>query len=57
MFSIYFTKKYFSLQPKKKLNIEISADTEASTVVGYAVLLTNRLISISTDGHRHFDLI
>ena len=55
VFDIKYQKNFESAQPKKvefKFNGVVPAGT-----YGYALVLTNKLISIGSDGQRHFDLI
>ena len=55
VFDIRYQKNFESAQPIKvefKFNGVIPAG-----IYGYALVLTNKLISISSDGQRHFDLI
>ena len=54
-FSIRYQKNYTASQPIKvefKFNAVVPND-----VNGYALVLTNKLVSISSDGQRHFDLL
>ena len=55
VFDIRYQKNFASAQPIKvefKFNNVVPAG-----IYGYALVLTNKLISISSDGQRHFDLI
>ena len=55
VFDIRYQKKYTASQPIKK---EFKFDgVVPNNVNGYALVLTNKLGSISSDGQRHFDLI
>ena len=55
VFDIRYQKKFESAQPIK---VEFKFDGVISAVIyGYALVLTNKLISISSDGQRHFHLI
>ena len=55
VFDIRYHKNYTASQPIK---IEFKFDgLVPDNVNGYALVLTNKLISISSDGQRHFDLI
>ena len=55
VFDIRYRKNFESAQPIK---VEFKFDGVISAgIYGYALVLTNRLISISSDGQRHFDLI
>ena len=54
-FDIRYQKKFESSQPKK---VEFKLDgVVPAGIYGYALVLTNRLVSISSDGQRMFDLI
>ena len=55
VFDIRYQKNFENAQPIKvefKFNGVVPND-----VNGYALVLTNKLVSISSDGQRHFDLI
>ena len=55
VFDIRYQKNYTASQPIK---IEFKFDgVVPNNVNGYALVLTNKLVSISSDGQRHFDLI
>ena len=55
VFDIRYQKKYTASQPIK---VEFKFDRVVpNNVNGYALVLTNKLVSISSDGQRHFDLI
>ena len=55
VFDIRYQKKFESSQPKK---VEFKFDgVIPAGIYGYALVLTNKLISISSDGQRHFDLM
>ena len=55
VFDIRYLKKFESVQPIK---VEVVIDgVVPAGIYGYALVLTNKLISISSDGQRHFDLI
>ena len=55
VFDIRYQKIYTASQPIK---VEIKFDgVVPNDVNGYANVLTNKLVSISSDGQRHFDLI
>ena len=55
VFDIRYQKIYTASQPIK---VEFNFDgLVPNNVNGYALVLTKRLISISSDGQRHFDLI
>ena len=55
VFDIRYQKNFESAQPIK---VEFNFDgVVPAGIYGYASVLTNRLISISSDGQRHFDLI
>ena len=54
-FDIRYQKRFESAQPIKvefKFNGAVPAG-----IYGYALVLTNKILSISSDGQRHFDLI
>ena len=54
VFDIRYQKNFENDQP---INVEIilSGNFDAGTY-GYALVLTNKLISLRTDGQRHFDI-
>ena len=55
VFDIRYQKNYTAAQPIK---VEFKFDgIVPNNVNGYALVLTNKLVSISSDGQRHFDLI
>ena len=55
VFDIRYQKNYTASQPIK---VEFNFDEVVpNNVNGYALVLTNKLFSISSDGQRHFDLI
>ena len=55
VFDIRYQKDYTASQP---INVEFNIDgVVPNNVNGYALVLTNKLVSISSDGQRHFDLI
>ena len=55
VFEIRYQKIYTASQPIK---VEFNFDgVVPNNVNGYALVLTNKLVSISSDGQRHFDLI
>ena len=55
VFDIRYQKNYTAFQPIK---VENKFDgVVPNNVNGYALVLTNKLVSISSDGQRHFDLI
>ena len=55
VFDVRDQQKFTASKPKKK---EFKFDgVVPSDVNGYALVLTNKLVSISSDGQRHFDLI
>ena len=55
VFDIRYQKNYTASQPIK---VEFKLDgVVPNDVNGYALVLTNKLVSISSDGQRHFDLI
>ena len=55
VFDIWYQKNFEKAQPMK---VEFKFDGVISAgIYGYALVLTNKLVSISSDGERHFDLI
>ena len=55
VFDIRYQKNYTASQPIK---VEFKFDgVVPNNVIGYALVLTNKLVSISIDGQRHLDLI
>ena len=55
VFDIRYQKKLERTQPKK---VECKfLEDGPSRIYGYALVLTNKLVSISSDVQRHFDLI
>ena len=55
VFDVRYQKNYTASQPIK---LEFNFDgIVPNDVNGYALVLTNKLFSISSDGQRHFDLI
>ena len=55
VFDIRYKKNYTASQPIK---VEFKFDgVVPNNVNGYALVLTNKLVSISSDGQRHFDLL
>ena len=55
VFDIRFQKNLESAQPIK-VEFKFSENIPAG-IYGYALVLTNKLVSISSDGQRHFGLI
>ena len=55
VFDIRYQKNFESSQPTK-VDFKYHGVVPAG-IYGYALFLTNKLISISSDGQRHFDLI
>ena len=55
VFDKRYQKKIESAQPVK-IKYKFSGNVPPGTY-GYALVLTNFLVSISSNGHRHFDLI
>ena len=54
-FDIRYQKNFTNSQPNK---VEFKFDgVVPNDINGYALVLTNKLVSISSDGQRHFDLI
>ena len=55
VFDLRYQKNFESAQP---IRVEFKFDgVIPAGIYGYALVLTNKLISISSDGQRHFDLI
>ena len=55
VFDIRYQKDFTNSQPIK---VEFKFDgIVANDINGYALVLTNKLVSISSDGQRHFDLV
>ena len=55
VFDIRYQKKYTASQPIK---VEFKFDgVVPNNVNGYALVLSNKLVPVSSDGQRHFDLI
>ena len=54
-FDIRYQKNFENAQPIK-VEFKFSENIDAG-IYGYALVLTNKLISISSDGHRMFDLV
>ena len=55
VFEIRYQKNFTASQP---VEVEFKFDgVVPNDKNGYALVLTNSLVSISSDGHRHFDLI
>ena len=55
VFGKRYQKNFTNSQP---IEVEFKIDgVVANEVNGYAIVLTNKLVSISSDGQRHFDLI
>ena len=55
VFDIRYQKKFTNSQPIK---VEFKFEgVVLNDINGYALVLTNKLISVSSDGQRHFDLI
>ena len=55
VFDLPYQKNYTAFQPTK---VEFKFDgLNPKNVNGYALVLTNKLVSIGSDGQRHFDLI
>ena len=54
VFDIRYQKNFECAQPIK-IELNISGKVNAG-IYGYALVLTNRLVSISSDGQRMFDL-
>ena len=54
VFDIRYQKKFGSAQPIK-VEFKFSGNVDAG-IYGYVLVLTNRLVSISSDGQRMFDL-
>ena len=55
VFDIRYQKNFTNSQPIK---VEFKFEgVVPNDINGYALVLTNKLVSISSDGQRHFDLI
>ena len=55
VFDIRYQKRFANSQPIK---VEFKFDgVVPNDINGYALVLTNKLVSVSSDGQRHFDLI
>ena len=55
VFDIRYQQIFTASQPSK---VELNFDGVVPNVInGYALVLMNKLVSISSDGHRHYDLI
>ena len=55
VFDIRYQKNFESAQP---IQVEFKFDGVVDAgIYGYALVLTNKRVSISSDGNRHFDLI
>ena len=55
VFDIMYQKNFTNSQPIK---VEFEIDgVVPNDINGYALVLTNKLISVSSDENRHFDLI
>ena len=58
MCSIYDIRKITLLLNSQPIKVEFKFDgVVPNNVNGYALVLTNKLFPISSDGQRHFDLI
>ena len=56
MFSISDIIKISQLPNRKKIEFKLDG-VFPTNINGFALMLTNRLVSVSSDGQRHFDLI
>ena len=56
VFDLNHQKEKIAAQPIR-IEFKFSADVIAQNYVAFALVLSNRLVSISSDGQRHFDLI
>ena len=55
VFDIRYQK---TLEPAQPIKIEFIDSEDVSVgILGFALVLTNKLVSVSSDGQRHFDLI
>ena len=55
VFEIRYEKNFESAQP---LKVDIKfLENRTAGIYGYALVLTNKIVSINSDGQRHFDLI
>ena len=57
VFDIRHHQDYSSAEPIKVTFDFRPAVPAATNLIGYALLLTNNLVSVSSDGHRQFDLV
>ena len=55
VFDLSKQNDHIASQPVR-LEFKISAAIDVADYIAYALVLTPKLISISSDGHRHFDL-
>ena len=56
IFDITKQKEHIAAQPIR-LEFKFSAVIDVNDYIAYALVLTNKLVSISSDGQRHFDLL
>ena len=56
MFLIYGIKKNFTISQLNKVKFQFDG-VDPNDINGYALGLKNKLVSLSSDGQRHFDLI
>ena len=55
---VFYMRYQRNFDPAQPFRVEFKFSEDVLTgIYGYASVLTNKLISISSDGHRHFDLI
>ena len=57
VFDIRHHQKYSSAQPNKVRFDFIPAVPATTNLIGYPLLLTNKLVSVSSDGQRQLDLV
>ena len=57
VFDIHHHQDYSSAQAIKVRFDFRPAVPAATNLIGYALLLTNKLVSVSSDGQRQFDLV
>ena len=57
MYSIYFKQKDHIASQPIRIEFNFTAAFGVAVYIAYALVLTPKLMSISSDGQRHFDLI
>ena len=53
-FPIRYQKNFRAAQP---INVEFKLDEVVPNITGYALVLTKELVSVRSDGQKHFDFI